>query len=91
MDLIEALRSYQQADEDGVMVLVSRQACDEAADEIERLRAALVSALIDAASTFDAIAAPPERLNGGYDHYAMARQVAAHAATAVREQLKAMD
>jgi hypothetical protein len=35
--LIEAIRSYQQADEDGVMVLVSRQACDEAATEIERL------------------------------------------------------
>jgi hypothetical protein len=35
--LIEAIRSYQQADEDGVMVLVSRQACDEAVTEIERL------------------------------------------------------
>lgn len=36
-DLITALRSYQQADEEGVMVLVSRQACEEAATEIERL------------------------------------------------------
>lgn len=36
--LIEALRAYRQADEDGIMVIVSRQACDEAADEIERLR-----------------------------------------------------
>jgi hypothetical protein len=51
MTLIEALKSYQQADEDGVMVLVSRQACDEAADTIsalqaenERLRAGLVRA-----------------------------------------------
>lgn len=33
------LRAYEQADEDGAMVLVSRQACDEAADEIERLLA----------------------------------------------------
>ncbi len=38
---LEALRAYQQADEDGVMVLVSRQACDECAAEIERLRADL--------------------------------------------------
>lgn len=39
--LVEALRAYQQADEDGVMVLVSRQAVCEAALEIESLRAAL--------------------------------------------------
>ena len=38
-ELCKALRSYRQADADGVMVLVSRQACDEAAAEIERLRA----------------------------------------------------
>ena len=37
-DLIDALRSYRQADADGVMVLVSRQACGEAANEIKRLR-----------------------------------------------------
>lgn len=41
MTLIEALRDYKQADKDGVIVLVSRQACDEAADEIVRLRDAL--------------------------------------------------
>lgn len=35
--IIEALRGYEQADEDGVMVLVSRQACDEGAEAIERL------------------------------------------------------
>lgn len=35
-NLIEALRSYEQADEEGVMVLVSRQACEEAAGELER-------------------------------------------------------
>lgn len=37
--LVAALRAYQQADADGVMVLVSRQACEEAAAEIERLDA----------------------------------------------------
>ena len=46
MSIVKALMSYQQADEDGVMCIVSRQACDEAADEIERLRAAL-SGLIE--------------------------------------------
>ena len=40
-DLPERLRAYQQADADGVMVTVSRQACDEAADEIERLQSSL--------------------------------------------------
>ena len=35
--LCEALTSYQQADEDGVMVLVSRQACDEAATRLRAL------------------------------------------------------
>lgn len=35
--LCEALRSYQQADEDGVIVKVSRQACDEAATALSRL------------------------------------------------------
>ena len=37
MDVLDALRNYHQADEDGVMVLVSRQACDEAIAEIDRL------------------------------------------------------
>jgi hypothetical protein len=35
---VEALRNYTQADADGVMVTVSRQACDEAANEIELLQ-----------------------------------------------------
>ena len=46
--LIEALQSQAQADMDGTTVIVSRQACDEAAeflpalyDEVKRLRAAL--------------------------------------------------
>ena len=30
--LAKAIRAYQQADEDGIMVLTSRQACDEIAD-----------------------------------------------------------
>jgi len=33
----DALRAYQQGDMDGVTVLVSRQACDEGADWLERL------------------------------------------------------
>lgn len=40
-DVVEGLRGYQQGDADGVMVLVSRQACEEGAAEIEALRAAL--------------------------------------------------
>lgn len=43
-DLIAALKSYTQADEDGVMVKVSRQACDEAADRIAALERALAAA-----------------------------------------------
>ena len=35
-DLIQRLRAYQQADEEGVIVKVSRQACDEAADALDR-------------------------------------------------------
>ena len=49
--LIEALRAYQQADEDGIMVLVSRQACDEAAAELERLRLVESEARSDWADT----------------------------------------
>lgn len=37
LEIAAALRSYQQADMDGVAVLVSRQACDEGADWLERL------------------------------------------------------
>ena len=38
MTLIEVLRSGRQCDNDGVEIIMSRQACLEAADEIERLR-----------------------------------------------------
>lgn len=37
--LMEAIRAYEQADMEGVMVRVSREACDKAADTIERLSA----------------------------------------------------
>ena len=36
-DMLAALRDGKKCDEDGVMCIVSRQACIEAADEIERL------------------------------------------------------
>ena len=36
LEIAEALRRYQQGDADGVMVLVSRQACDEGAALLER-------------------------------------------------------
>lgn len=36
-ELVNALRSGQQADADGVMVKVSRQACEEGATAIEEL------------------------------------------------------
>ena len=39
--LTEVLRGGRQCDEDGVEIIMSRQACHEAADEIERLRGAL--------------------------------------------------
>ena len=37
LEIAEALRAYQQGDMDGVMVLVSRQACEEGAEWLERL------------------------------------------------------
>lgn len=40
-DLVKALRSGEQADMDGTLVKVSRQACEEAADAIEALKAKL--------------------------------------------------
>ena len=43
-DLVKALRSGEQADMDGTLVKVSRQACEEAADAIEALRAQLAAA-----------------------------------------------
>lgn len=40
-ELIAALRAYRQFDDDGVMVIVSRQACEEAAEFIEATRTAI--------------------------------------------------
>lgn len=45
-NLIVALRSYSPADINGVMVVVSRQACDEAADLLDRLKAELAAAVL---------------------------------------------
>ena len=41
MSLTEHLRNGQQCDEDGVMCIVSRQACHEAADDLDRMRGLL--------------------------------------------------
>ena len=38
-DHVKHLRAYEQADEDGIMVLASRQAIEEAAAHIEKLEA----------------------------------------------------
>lgn len=41
IEAVKALLDYQQADEDGVMVLTSRQAIHETVAHIEKLEAAL--------------------------------------------------
>lgn len=41
-ELVTALKGYEQTDEEGIMVLVSRQACDEAADVIGKIPATMV-------------------------------------------------
>ena len=43
-ELVKALRAGEQADMDGTLVKVSRQACEEAADTIEALQAQLAEA-----------------------------------------------
>ncbi len=43
-ELVKALRAGEQADMDGTLVKVSRQACEEAADAIEALQAQLAEA-----------------------------------------------
>lgn len=53
-DLVKALRSGEQADMDGTLVKVSRQACEEAADAIESLQAQLAEARDKARSVADA-------------------------------------
>lgn len=44
MTLAEVLRRGRQADPDGVMVIVSREACEKAADKIERMQKLLADA-----------------------------------------------
>lgn len=61
-----------------------RKVVRDAADEIDFLRAQLAVAR----RAFEAIATPPGRLHGGYDHYAMAREVAARAAACIPAQSK---
>jgi hypothetical protein len=41
MQLTEVLRGGRQCDEDGTEIIMSRQACHEAADQLVRLRSAL--------------------------------------------------
>ena len=69
--LVEALRAGRQADADGVMVIVSRQACEEAADRIAALTAevdednAEIASLCEAAERAEsALAAANEREEG---------------------------
>lgn len=50
-DLVAHLRNGQQADMDGTIVIVSRQACEEAADAIERLISERNMAIAAAANT----------------------------------------
>lgn len=54
-ELVKALRAGEQADMDGTLVKVSRQACEEAADAIEALQAELAEARDKA------------RINGDFD------------------------
>lgn len=54
--LVTALRSGEQADMDGTMVRVSRQACEEAADIIARLTAERDAALAQVAGAYEAAA-----------------------------------
>lgn len=48
----EALLQYQQADEEGVMVLASRQAIDEVSDELEAMKKVL-QIILDAPHTME--------------------------------------
>lgn len=53
MSLTEHLRNGQQCDEDGVMCIVSRQACHEAAGKIEALETHLRDVLLAVAARVD--------------------------------------
>jgi hypothetical protein len=45
MSLCDVLRGGRQCDNDGAEIIMSRQACLEAADEIERLRHGILLAI----------------------------------------------
>ena len=53
MSLTEHLRNGQQCDEEGVMCIVSRQACHEAADKIEALETHLRDVLLTVVARVD--------------------------------------
>ncbi len=61
--LVNALRSGEQADMDGVMVRVSRQACEEAADMLTAQAAKLAEAEADADRLAEAL-----RYRNGVSH-----------------------
>jgi len=65
-DLIQRLRAYQQADEEGVIVKVSRQACDEAADALEQQAAQIEALRADAERMRELLADANETLHGNY-------------------------
>lgn len=72
--LIEALQSQAQADMDGTTVIVSRQACDEAAeflpalyDEVKRLRADLRHVIDERDATFALMLARAEKAEAERD------------------------
>ena len=86
--LMDALRSYQQADMDGVIVKVSRQACEEAATALTALQAALAAKDAEIARLTGERQTLVAALKDGGDvqRLALARAERAEAALAEREQ-----
>jgi len=60
MQLTEVLRGGRQCDEDGTEIIMSRQACHEAANEIERLQSLSNETLDLLAMMFDAYEEGPD-------------------------------
>ncbi len=69
-DLVKALRAGEQADMDGTLVKVSRQACEEAAAAIEALQAQLAEARDKALPALDMAAESLEWAIREMDEYA---------------------
>lgn len=103
-DLVKALRSGEQADMDGTLVKVSRQACEEAADAIEALQGKLRdmhrrAQTAEAALREPIEAAAPERRTLGrvlanaafYAEYDRAEALQAQLAEARDKALPALD